>query len=97
MDLFPETRIHSRGSDREPPQGSPAADPAPGASIAGAQTHVSLNWIDPRRFDPIYVHEEGDPDCYCPEYRVLVDIALNYDSAILRNLHSMKTPLRNTV
>ena len=37
-------------------------------------------WIDPRRFDPNHVHEEGDPDCYRPEYRALVDIVLNYDS-----------------
>jgi hypothetical protein len=26
------------------------------------------------------LHEEGDPDCYCPEHRALVDIALNYNS-----------------
>jgi hypothetical protein len=26
------------------------------------------------------VHEEGDPDCYRPEYRALVDIVLNYGS-----------------
>ena len=37
-------------------------------------------WIDPQRFDPNYVYEEGDPDCYRPEYRALVDIVLNYDS-----------------
>ena len=40
--------------------------------------HLMLQdyWIDPRRFDPNHVHEEGDPDCYRPEYRALVDIVL---------------------
>ena len=44
--------------------------------------HLMLQdyWIDPRRSDPNHVHEEGDPDCYRPEYRALVDIVLNYDS-----------------
>jgi hypothetical protein len=53
--------------------------------------------IDPRRFDPnrIHVHEEGDPDCYRPEYRALVDIALNYDSDATQLASDKGSAIRN--